>query len=89
MKANDDCVKKVCKLLRTGTISEEHMEDAGMLEFLQIGVELLKAFVLARNPDFKTSNLPNKGNLADTLMGVENLIWVAFDSHTMHTYKRD
>ena len=74
LKANDDCVEKVCKLLRKDTVSEEHMEDAGMLEFSQVGVELLKLFGMDRNPDFKTSNLPNKGNLANALRGVENLI---------------
>ena len=39
-------MEKVCKLLRKDDISEEHMEDAGMLEFSQVGVELLKAFVM-------------------------------------------
>ena len=52
-------------------------------------MELLKAFVMARNPAFKTSNLLNKSNLADALRGVENLIRVAFDSRTMQNYKRD
>ena len=52
-------------------------------------MELLKAFVMARNPAFKTSNLPNKGNLADAVDGVQNLIWVAHNSRTMCNYKRD
>ena len=60
-----------------------------MLEFSQVSNELLKAFVMARNPDFKISTLPNKGNLADAVGGVENLIWVAFNSRTMRNYKRD
>ena len=89
LRANINCLEKVCKLLRKDTVSEEHMEDAGMLKFSQVGVELLKAFVLARNPAFKTSKLPNKGNLADALSGVENLIWVAHNSRTMRNYKRD
>ena len=33
LKANDNCVEKVCKLLRKDTVSEEHMEEVGMLEF--------------------------------------------------------
>jgi hypothetical protein len=65
------------------------MEEAGMLEFLQVGNELLKAFVMARNPGFKISALPNKGNLADAVDGVQNLIWVAHNSRTMRNYKRD
>ena len=89
MKANDKCVEKVCKLLRKDTVSEENMEEAGMLEFSQVGVELIKAFVVARNPAFKTSNLPNKGNLAGALRVVENLIRVAFNSRTTRNYNRD
>jgi hypothetical protein len=82
-------VEKVCKLLREETVSEEHMEEAGMLEFSQVSNELLKAFVMSRNPDFKISTLPNKGNLADAVDGVQNLIWVAHNSRTMRNYKRD
>ena len=52
-------------------------------------MELLKAFVLAYNPTFETSNLPNKGNIAYVLRGVDNLIWLTFDGRTMHTYKRN
>ena len=89
LKANDDCVEKMCKLLRKETVSEEHMEEAGMLELSQVSNELLNAFVMARNPDSKTSNLPNKGNLADAVGGVQNLIWVAHNSRTMRNYKRD
>ena len=82
-------MEKVCKLLCKETVSEEHMEDAGMLEFSQVSNKVLKVFVMARNPNFKISTLPNKGNLADALSGVENLIWVAHNSRTMRNYKRD
>ena len=83
---NDECVRKICKLLGRDQ-SEEHLEDASMKYFSKLLNADLESFILVRNKDNQVkSKLPKKGKLEDAIKEEQNLIKLAFDSNLIENF---
>ena len=66
--------------------NEATFENIKLLQhenIVKANCDQLKAFILARKKDVCKSHLPNKGKVADAILGEKNLISLAFDCREM------
>ena len=90
IEKNDNCVRKICKLLERDQ-SEENLKDASMEDFSKLLNPDLEFFILVRNKENQVkSKLPKKGKLESAINGEHNLIKLAFDSKLIENFiKKD
>ena len=82
IQQNEDCELLLCNAMGLNVISNALVKQAQHEHFVKCKCDELKAFILARKNVCK-SHLPNKGKIADAILGASNLISLAFDCREM------